>query len=466
MSPAESTLYEAAARPALRREMLGGWGGARRVPMHVLQPAGIDQLQDALGRARGFPGPNGRATGVIARGMGRSYADAAQLADGLALRLTEMKDFRLEADTGVVRAQAGVTIGELLAALVPVGWMVPVVPGTQHVTIGGAVASDIHGKNHGVVGTFGRHVRRLGLLTSAGELLELGPEDDLFQATLGGMGLTGAIVWAEFALRAVSGPWLSVDTDRVEDLDGALAALTTSGGSHRVAWIDLLGPHPGRGIVTRAEHVEGEGEAGARRGRATVRARLTVPEWWPGSLLRPELVRAHNELRFRLAPRHERGHIESLGSHMFPLDGLDAWPRLYGRDGFYQYQLVVPQGAEPVLRQVIEHLRRARVPVYLAVLKDFGPANQAPLSFPIAGWTLALDLPCAAPGLRPALDRCDELVAAAGGRVYLTKDARLRPETVRAMYPRLGEWQAIRDRADPDGMWRSDLALRTGLVAA
>jgi decaprenylphospho-beta-D-ribofuranose 2-oxidase len=150
---------------------------------------------------------------------------------------------------------------------------------------------------------------------------------------------------------------------------------------------------------------------------------------------------------------------------MFPLDALDAWPRLYGRLGFVQYQLAVPPDRADVIEAVLVALRRRRVPSYLAVLKDFGPANAAPLSFPLEGWTLALDLPRAAAGLHAALDACDELVAAAGGRVYLAKDARLRPETLRAMYPRLGEWQSMRDRADPERLWCSDLALRAGLVA-
>jgi decaprenylphospho-beta-D-ribofuranose 2-oxidase len=149
---------------------------------------------------------------------------------------------------------------------------------------------------------------------------------------------------------------------------------------------------------------------------------------------------------------------------MFPLDKLESWPRLYGPRGFMQYQLVVPRGGEPVVRAVIEHLRRVRVPCYLAVLKDFGPANAAPLSFPIAGWTLALDLPRSAIGLDAALDHCDELVAGAGGRVYLTKDARLSAGMVSAMYPRLAEWRAVREHADPERLWRSDLALRTRLV--
>ena len=149
---------------------------------------------------------------------------------------------------------------------------------------------------------------------------------------------------------------------------------------------------------------------------------------------------------------------------MFPLDALDDWPRLYGPQGLLQYQLVVPGGCEKVLEVAIERLRLAHVPCYLAVLKDFGPANGAPLSFPIRGWTLALDLPRAAPGLGPLLVALDELVAEAGGRVYLSKDARLRPEAVRAMYPRLEEWRRVRDQADPAGLWRSDLGLRTSLL--
>jgi decaprenylphospho-beta-D-ribofuranose 2-oxidase len=177
-------------------------------------------------------------------------------------------------------------------------------------------------------------------------------------------------------------------------------------------------------------------------------------------------VRAFNELRYRRTPRSERGRVEALGAHMFPLDVLDAWPRLYGRSGFLQYQLAVPTGADQVLGRAIEELRRASVPCYLAVLKDFGPANGMPLSFPIEGWTLALDLPRAAPGIDAALDRVDALVAQAGGRVYLTKDVRMRADAVKAMYPRLAQWRAVRDSIDPERVWRSDLALRTGLIEA
>ena len=454
-----SRVHSAAAPEPVR---LRGWGGGPGALGWLVRPDRPEAMSAAL---EAFRRAHGLWPGALARGMGRSYGDAAQLAGGLVLDTTRLGGSELDAPEGTVTAGAGVTLGALLARLVPIGWMVPVVPGTQHVSVGGAIAGDIHGKNHGTAGTFGSHVTELGLLTSSGEELLLPAGDPLFDATLGGMGLTGVILWARIRLAPVSSPFLSVDTDRVGDLDGALAALRAPGGPHRVAWLDLLAPgRSPRGIVTRAEHLPASDMPAGARGSATVRSRATVPARWPRAVLRPATVQAFNELRFRRSPASERGRVEPIGPHMFPLDALDAWPRLYGRPGFVQYQLVVPYGAEPVLEDVLSELRRAEVRCYLAVLKDFGEANSAPLSFPLAGWTLALDLPRAAAGLGAALDRCDEHVAAVGGRVYLSKDARLRPDALRAMYPRLEEWRAVRDRADPDGVWRSDLALRTGLV--
>jgi decaprenylphospho-beta-D-ribofuranose 2-oxidase len=466
MPPADATLPRAPAStkpPSVSGLRITGWGGGPAAAVRAVRPANVDDFPAALDWCRA----NGHArSGAIARGMGRSYGDAAQLTGGLVLETTRLKRFELDPKRGTVTAEAGVTLGELLEELVPTGWMVPVVPGTQHVSVGGAIASDIHGKNHGTAGTFGAHVEAIGLLSAAGEVLELTPGDPTFLATLGGMGLTGIVLWARIALRPISSPWLSVDLDRVDRLDDALDALRAPGGSHRVAWLDLLGARPGRGVVTRAEHLAAADAPPGRRGSGTVRGRASVPAGWPGGLLRPATVRAFNELRFRRYPRAERGLVESIGAHMFPLDALDSWPRLYGPRGFVQYQLVVPYGAEPTLERVIEELRRSRVPCYLAVLKDFGEANAAPLSFPIAGWTLALDLPRTADGLAPLLDRFDELVAGAGGRVYLSKDARMRAEALAAMYPRLAEWREARDRVDPEHLWRSDLAERTGLVPA
>jgi decaprenylphospho-beta-D-ribofuranose 2-oxidase len=429
-----------------------GWGGADPAAVSVLRP-GAPGTIDVEGLRR---------RGAIPRGLGRSYGDAAQLSQGYVIETSSLRRVDLDRDQGIVTAEAGATIGELLDLTVPAGWMVPVVPGTQHVTVGGAIASDIHGKNHGTAGTFGSYVRSLGLLTADGETVELTPESELFQATVGGMGLTGVVVWAAIACYPVRSAAVAVDTDRAADFDQAFELLRAPGGPLRVAWIDLLGSRPGRGVVTRAEHCPES--LSIPSGPPSVRARAVVPAWWPGGLLRAGTVGVFNELRYRGTPHRQRGHVEPLGPHLFPLDVLDAWPRLYGAPGFVQYQLVVPPDEERTLIAVTEHVRRAGIPCFLAVLKDMGPANAAPLSFPIEGWTLTLDLPRSAAGLGAALDRCDELVAEVGGRVYLTKDARMGPDAVRAMYPRLAEWQVVRDGADPDGVWRSDLALRTGLV--
>jgi decaprenylphospho-beta-D-ribofuranose 2-oxidase len=452
MPPADTALVPGRA-PAASDAIITGWGNGQRARVRIVRPDGVPELRAALLSANSL--------NALPRGLGRSYGDAALLTGGLVIETALLKQIELDAHRGTITAQAGVTIGELLRLVVPAGWMVPVVPGTQHVTVGGAIASDIHGKNHGTAGTFGTHVEAISLLRADGELVQLKPgtADGAFEATLGGMGLTGIVVDARIRLTPLAGATLSVDTDRVRTLDDALAALKAAGGPHRVAWLDLLCARPGCGVVTRAEHIDAPGA-----GAAVVRSRATVPRGWPAGALRPGAVRAFNAVKYATAPRTARGQIERYGRHMFPLDSLDAWPRLYGPRGFLQYQLVVPAGAEKVLEFVIERLRRGRVPCYLAVLKDFGPANGAPLSFPLEGWTLALDIPRTAPGLEPLLQSCDHAVAEAGGRVYLSKDARLRPEVLAVMYPRLGEWRTARDRVDPERLWCSDLARRTGLL--
>ncbi|MGO9792459.1 MAG: FAD-binding protein [Solirubrobacteraceae bacterium] len=443
-------------------DLVRGWGGGEGSWVWRWRPSDRDALQ------AGLESWDARfAAGAIARGMGRSYGDAAQRSGGAVIDSTQLKGLCFEPAGGVVIAGAGVTVGELLAATIAHGWILPVVPGTQHVTVGGAIASDIHGKNHGTLGTFGTHVQRLALLTAHGELHELSPgtEAGLFEATVGGMGLTGVIVWAQIALRRVSSAMPSVDLDQATGLEEALALLSSPGGEHRVAWLDLLSWNRVRGIITRAAHCEHPDPASLTPASVTSCAWLTVPSRWPGGVLPPSAVRAFNDFRLRRSPRRERGRPSTFGAHMFPLDGLDAWPRLYGPGGMVQYQFLVPRGAERVLALVIDSLARDRVPCFLAVLKDMGPAGTGMLSFPLAGWTLALDLPRRAPGLHEALDRCDELVLQAGGRIYFSKDARTRAEVADAMYPRLAEWRAVRDSVDPDGIWRSDLALRTGLVA-
>jgi decaprenylphospho-beta-D-ribofuranose 2-oxidase len=417
-------------------------------------------------------------SGVIARGAGCSYGDAAQNEGGVVLDMTGLSRI-VSIDPGgrLITAQAGATIADLMAALAEHELTLSVVPGTRYVTLAGAIASDIHGKNHHCDGAFARHVTSISLCTPAAGLVVVSPQSDaeLFYATLGGMGLTGVIVEATLRVEELPSPWVAADVDRTDGLQQTLELL--SGPEHHrysVAWLDLLaeGAKLGRGVISRADPLPaGDAPVKARswrRGRvypATLsrRAAFDVPEAFPSTLLRPASVRAFNALNWRKSPHRERGRPLAIAPYFFPLDVLGSWNRLYGTGGLVQYQFVIPTGQETALERCFELMRMRRLPVYLAVFKRFGEAFGGPLSFPLEGWTLAIDLPGAAPGLRSALDELDELVAGCGGRVYLTKDARLSRGALRGMYSRLEEFAALRSRVDSDGMLRSDLGRRLGL---
>jgi decaprenylphospho-beta-D-ribofuranose 2-oxidase len=366
-------------------------------------------------------------------------------------------------DTGVVRVLAGTSLDQLLRIVVPRGWFVPVTPGTRFVTIGGMVASDVHGKNHHADGAVGSHVSAIVLAGADGERRTLTPDGTPaeFWATVGGMGLTGTIVEVELALKRIGSARLLVDTDRLPDLDASFAALREGAEHHRysVCWIDLVatGKHLGRSVLTQGEFAD-DGDLAYAPGQP-----LPAAPPAPNALLNKLSIRAFNELWFRKAPKHRVGQLQSIPTFFHPLDMLAGWNRLYGPRGFLQWQCVVPFGAEDVLRRCIEALAEVGAPSFFAVLKTMGAADPAPLSFPAPGWTLALDVPAGNPDLAVVLDRLDERVVEAGGRNYLAKDSRVRPELVAAMYPRLDEWRAVRDGLDPGRVFRSDLSERLGL---
>lgn len=373
----------------------------------------------------------------------------------------------LDGASGVVRVGAGTSIADLLGAVVPSGWFLPVTPGTRHVTIGGALAADVHGKNHHRDGSFARYIDRFSLLSAAGELREVTRTDELFGATAGGMGLTGVILDADIRLLPISSPLMRVETERFDTIERVMEAMDATDAEHRysVAWVDLAPRTRGRGVLQQGDHAHDDEVPQRKRSKTSIGggALATVPPVVP-NLVNRASVRAFNELWYRKAPRRPRTTFDSISSFFYPLDALGDWNRLYGRKGFLQHQFVVPFGREDVLLDVAERLTRAPVPVSLAVLKRLGPADGGPLAFPIAGWTIAADMPAGDAGLGPYLDALDELIAAAGGRVYLAKDARMRREAFRAMYERIGEWQASRALADPHGWFRSDLSVRLGLT--
>jgi decaprenylphospho-beta-D-ribofuranose 2-oxidase len=417
--------------------------------------------------------------GVIARGAGRSYGDAAQNGGGEVLDTTGLnRILSIDPERRLMTAQAGATVAELMVGLAAHGLTLPVVPGTRHVTLAGAVASDIHGKNHHRDGGFARHVSSLSLCTPAGHCVDVSPRDnaELFHATLGGMGLTGVVVQATLRVEPLVEPWVLADVDRTDSFEQTLA-LMAGQERHRysVAWLDLLaaGGRMGRAVVSRADPWPAGRAVAPGPGRRRIRGQypetlmrrpaVVVPDGLPAGLLRPAGVRAFNALRWRAAPRREREKPVALAPYFFPLDGLGEWNRLYGSAGLVQYQFVIPTGQEATMLRCIELLRLRRLPVYLAVFKRFGAEFGGPLSFPLDGWTLAIDLPASAPGLRGALDELDEVVAGCGGRVYLAKDARMRRSALDSMYPQLDRFRAVRAEVDPDGVLRSDLSRRLGL---
>ncbi|MBT2490007.1 FAD-binding oxidoreductase [Streptomyces sp. ISL-96] len=412
------------------------------------------------------------ARGGIARGLGRAYGDAAQNAGGSVLDMTGLDRIStVDARTGVVVCDAGVSLHRLMEVLLPLGWFVPVTPGTRYVTVGGAIGADIHGKNHHGSGSFSRHVVSLELLTADGEVRTVPSGTELFDATAGGMGLTGVILSASIQLLPVETSFMRVDTERATDLDDLMARLTATDHRYRysVAWIDLLarGAAMGRSVLTRGEHAPLDAlPARARRAPLAFRpGRLpAAPGFVPEGLLGRASVGVFNELWYRRAPRARRtGEIQKLSTFFHPLDGVPHWNRIYGRGGFVQYQFVVGYGQEEALRRIVGRISGRGCPSFLAVLKRFGDGDPGWLSFPVPGWTLALDIPAGLPGLGAFLDELDEEVVAAGGRVYLAKDSRLRPELLGAMYPRLAEFRALRAELDPRGVFTSDLSRRLSL---
>ncbi|MFD9190633.1 FAD-binding protein [Streptomyces phaeochromogenes] len=442
-----------------------GWGRTAPTTARLIRPRSYEEAAAAV-RECG-------ARGGIPRGLGRAYGDAAQNAGGAVFDMTGLdRVHAIDADGGTVLCDAGVSLHRLMEVLLPLGWFVPVTPGTRYVTVGGAIGADIHGKNHHVSGSFARHVLSFELLTADGEIRTVSHGTPLFDATAGGMGLTGVILTATVRLQPVQTSLMSVDTERATDLDDLMARLTATDHRYRysVAWIDLLarGASMGRSVLTRGDHAPLEALADRTRApRAPLEFRPgslpAAPAWMPEGLLGRTTVGLFNELWYRRAPRTRSGELQRISTFFHPLDGVPHWNRVYGRGGFVQYQFVVGYGQEDALRRIVHRISQRRCPSFLAVLKRFGEGDPGWLSFPMPGWTLALDIPANLPGLDGFLDELDEEVTAATGRVYLAKDSRLRPELLSEMYPRLGDFRALREELDPRSVFTSDLSRRLGL---
>jgi decaprenylphospho-beta-D-ribofuranose 2-oxidase len=402
----------------------------------------------------------------LSRGLGRSYGDSSLPAEaGGAVVNTVLADRILAFDeaTGVLRAEAGLSLAELNRIFLRRGWFTPVSPGTMFVTLGGMVAADVHGKNHHQAGCFGAHVTRLRMRVADGRLVECSRDQhpDLFRATIGGMGLTGHILEVEFRMSRVPSPWILAETEQVDNIDGFITGLKEAGDSWpmTVGWIDCLsrGSSMGRGILMRGRWATAE-EAPARHPGPL--RRLTVPFDVPEFALSRTTVRLFNELYYRSHGKAVKRRIVHPEKWFYPLDSILHWNRIYGRRGFTQYQCLLPErGGRAAIRRFLELLTAKGGASFLCVIKDHGDEGDGLLSFPMRGTSIALDM-AVRDDTSAIVDTLNECVIEEGGRIYLAKDRFTRQDHFRAMEPRLAEWERIRQAWDPDGAIHSAQSVR------
>jgi decaprenylphospho-beta-D-ribofuranose 2-oxidase len=403
---------------------------------------------------------------LIPRGNGRAYGDAAVNPDTTLLMTACNRLLDFDTANGIVECEAGLLLADLLDVVVPRGWFPPVVPGTKFVTIGGLIAADVHGKNHHLDGSFGRHVASLKLALADGTVLTCSHTDnsDIFAATLGGMGLLGIILSARLRLRPITSSLIDETIIRAPSLEVLLQLFKEHRtASYSVAWIDCLadGEHFGRGVLMLGEHARDVAHASEKSTRRVERRQtLSLPLEFPISPLNRWSIKLFNELYYRLQkPRQRPTHYESF---FFPLDAVNNWNRIYGRRGFVQYQCVIGgSDSEKGLRRLLALARDIGMESFLAVLKKLGPSSRF-LSFPMEGYTITLDVPVRA-GMVEDLSKIDALLADYPGRIYLAKDARASREVIERGYPEIEDFRKLRRSIDPDRKFRSCLSDRLAL---
>jgi decaprenylphospho-beta-D-ribofuranose 2-oxidase len=435
--------------------VLTGWGRIAPSRAYVAGPMETSQLQEIIAAQP--------ARGVLVRGAGRSYGDAAQNAGGYILAPVTHPHMEVDADAATLRVSASATFTEVLEHIVPRGFLLPVLPGTRHITVGGAVAADVHGKNQHEDGSISAWIVKIELLDGNGKLQTLTPELDAYRATVGGMGLTGIILEVKLRLLRISSTMMRVTSRRLANLDTLLSAMEQAADRYVVAWIDTSAEHRsfGRGILDVGDHVTGSG-TGDRAGLTYRPGRDRRAPAAPFSPFNPLTARAFNSLWYRKAPQEKTGSV-GLAPFFHRLDAISGWNRALGPRGFIQYQFAVPHGAEHLIIEALTTLQRHHAASFLGTLKRFGPASGNYLSFPGPGWSLAVDMPAGDPELRTVLNHLDRRVADAGGRVYLAKDVRMRADAFAAMYGQLAKWRGVRELMDPRNVFCSDLGRRLNL---
>ncbi|WP_132876153.1 FAD-binding oxidoreductase [Tamaricihabitans halophyticus] len=448
------------------RRTLTGWGRTAPSAANVLRTRDIDTIARAVTEAD--------SRGVIARGLGRSYGDPAQNAGGLVVDMTVLNEIHeIDPDSGQVDVDAGVSLDQLMRAALPYGLWVPVLPGTRQVTIGGAIANDIHGKNHHSAGSFGNHVLSMELLTADGKVRTLtpdGPEADLFWATVAGIGLTGIMLRARIQMKKVETAYFLVDSDRTANLDETLELFSSASDAdyeYSACSFDSIstGAKLGRAAITRgslAKLDELPTKFRAEPLKFDAPQLLTLPDVFPNGLGNKLSFGLISEAYYRMTKPGGRNQVQNLTQFYHVLDLLGEWNRAYGSKGFLQYQFSAPLDAHDAIRRIITKIAHSGHYSAVNVLKRMGAGNRAPLSYPHPGWMICLDFPIKN-GLSRLCQELDEEVLAIGGRLYTAKDSRTSAATFHQMYPRAKEFRKIRESVDPDGVFASDMSRRLEL---
>ncbi|RKT84231.1 decaprenylphospho-beta-D-ribofuranose 2-oxidase [Saccharopolyspora antimicrobica] len=451
---------------ALETKELMGWARTAPSRARVLSTTDLDAIAEAVRTAD--------ERGVIARGLGRSYGDVAQNAGGTVIDMTRLNRIHeINPDTAIVDLDAGVSLDQLMKAALPYGLWVPVLPGTRQVTIGGAIANDIHGKNHHSAGSFGNHVVSMDLLTADGEIRTLtpeGPEAELFWATVAGIGLTGIILRAKIKMTRTETAYFFADVDRTANLDETIELFSDGSDdkyTYSSAWFDSISTGPkmgraafGRGSLATVDQLPPKLRANPLKFDAP--QLVTLPNVFPPRLGNKLTFSAIGELYYRKTPKRGRGLVQNISGFYHMLDLIGEWNRAYGSQGFAQYQFSVPYGREEDLKRILRKISHSGHVSFLNVIKKMGEGNRAPLSYPHPGWMVCLDFPIV-DGLGRFCTELDEDVLAFGGRLYTAKDSRTTAETFHTMYPRVEEFRKIRQTVDPEGIFASDMSRRLEL---
>lgn len=432
------------------KKQIANWGNYPIITSNEESFAFHEQLQDLLLRKDSF----------IARGNGRCYGDAS-LAETTISTIKFDKILFFDTTTGIFECQSGLTLDQILEVIVPKGWFLPVTPGTKFITVGGGVASDVHGKNHHIDGSFSNHILEMEMVLASGETITCSPElhSDLFEATCGGMGLTGIISRVKFQLKKIETSFIRQKQIKAESLEDLIRLFEEFHDyTYSVAWIDCLkkGAHFGRGILILGEHASLIDLNEKQRKdplQLPKKKQINFPFNLPSWVLNPYTVKAFNFLFYHKNLKKEINHVIGYEPFFYPLDAILHWNRGYGRNGFVQYQFVLPLEAKKGLVEILNRISNKGLGSFLAVLKIFGK-QESMISFPKEGYTLALDFPVKK-GLLEFLDELDQVVLQYGGRLYMSKDARMKPEILQHGYPDLEKFKDIVRKFNPDGKIRS-----------